>query len=143
LDGCLRLLVRHASAFPAGTFVFVLSDFVEAVPPQLWRRLRSLHWDVTPVVIQDPTWEQSFPDVGRVLLPVGDVSTGAVGDVWLSRREARARAAANANRLESLVAGFRHLGFDPVVVGSSDPGEIARCFGRWSERRLRLRRRSA
>jgi uncharacterized protein (DUF58 family) len=143
LDGCLRLLVRHASAFPSGTFVFVLSDFVEAVSPQMWRRLRALHWDVTPVVIQDPTWEQSFPDVGGVLLPVGDVATGSVRDVWIRRSEVRVRAAENESRLETLLSGFRHLGFDPVVLGSSDVGDIARCFGRWSERRMRLRRRSA
>ena len=143
LDRCLRLLVEHAPSFPAGTFVFVLSDFVEAVVPRMWRRLRTLHWDVTPVVIQDPTWEQSFPDVGGVLLPVGDVETGDVRDVWIRRRDARARAAANERRLDDLVAGFRHLGFDPVLLGSSDPGEIARCFGHWSERRARLRRRSA
>ena len=134
LDRCLRLLVEHAPSFPAGTFVFVLSDFVEAVVPRMWRRLRALHWDVTPVVIQDPTWEQSFPDVGGVLLPVGDVETGDVRDVWIRRSDARARAAANERRLDDLVTGFRHLGFDPVLLGSSDPGEIARCFGHWSER---------
>ena len=142
-DGCLRLLVQHASAFPAGTFVFALSDFVEAVSPRMWRRLRALHWDVTPVVVQDPTWEQSFPDVGGVLLPVGDVVTGEVRDVWIRRGEARDRAAANEQRLDALLRMFRHLGFDPIVLGSSDPGEIARCFGRWAERRMRLRRRSA
>jgi uncharacterized protein (DUF58 family) len=143
LDGCLRLLAQHASALPAGSFVFVLSDFVEAVSPRMWRTLRARHWDVTPVVIQDPTWEQSFPDVGGVLLPVGDVATRTVRDVWMRRREARERATANEDRLETLLAGFRHLGFDPVVLGSSDPGQIARCFARWSERRMRLRRRSA
>jgi uncharacterized protein (DUF58 family) len=143
LDRCLRLLVEHAPSFPAGTFVFVLSDFVEAVAPRMWRRLRSLHWDVTPVVIQDPTWEQSFPEVGGVLLPVGDVETGKVGDVWIRRADARARADANARRLDDLLAGFRRLGFDPVLVGSSDPGDIARCFAQWSARRARLRRRSA
>ena len=32
--------------------------------------------DVVPVVVQDPTWERSFPDVPGVLLPVVDVATG-------------------------------------------------------------------
>ena len=143
LDHCLRLLVEHAPSFPAGTFVFVLSDFVEAVSPPMWRRLRALRWDVTPVVVQDPTWEQSFPDVGGVLLPLGDVQSGIVRDVWIRRSDARARAVANERRLDDVVAGFKLLGFDPVLVGSSDPGEIAQSFARWSERRARLRRRSA
>ena len=111
--------------------------------PHMWRRLRALRWDVTPVVVQDPTWEQSFPDVGGVLLPLGDVQSGIVRDVWIRRSDARARAVANERRLDDLVAGFKLLGFDPVLVGSSDPGEIAHSFARWSERRARLRRRSA
>jgi uncharacterized protein (DUF58 family) len=143
LDVSLRLLLRHAPSFPVGSFVFVLSDFVEGVSPHVWRRLRALHWDVTPIVVQDPRWEQSFPEVGGVLLPIADVESGLVRDVWIRRSEARARAAANRSRLRDLLAGFRRLGFDPVVLGSSEPREITRCFGRWSERRLRLRRRSA
>jgi hypothetical protein len=143
LDDCLRLLVEHAPSFPGGTFVFVLSDFVDAVAPRTWRRLRALHWDVTPVVVQDATWEQSFPQVGAVLLPVGEVESGVVRDVWISAAAARARAVANERRLADLLAGFRRLGCDPVVLGSSDPREIAHCFGRWSQRRGRLRRRSA
>ena len=63
---------------PAGTFVFVVSDFIDAVSPGIWLKLRALRWDVTPVVIQDPTWEQSFPDVGGVLLPVRDATSGEV-----------------------------------------------------------------
>ena len=43
----------------------------------MWRRLRALRWDVTPVVVQDPTWEQSFRYVGGVLLPLGDVESGS------------------------------------------------------------------
>ena len=89
LDGCLLALIRHASSFPAGTFVFVVSDFIDAVSPSIWLKLRALRWDVTPVVIQDPTWEQSFPDVGGVLLPVRDAASGDVGEVMVSGREAR------------------------------------------------------
>ena len=29
-------------------------------------------WDVVPVVVQDPVWERSFPDVGGVTLPLAD-----------------------------------------------------------------------
>jgi uncharacterized protein (DUF58 family) len=143
LEACLDVLGRHASSFPPGTFVFVLSDFVEAAPPRAWLRLRALHWDVVPVVVQDPTWEQSFPDIGGVLLPLRDPGTGEVRDVVLGRGEARDRAAANETRLEGILAGFRRLGFDPIVLGSSEPGSIGAGFSRWADRRRRLRRRSA
>jgi hypothetical protein len=143
LDGCLLALTRHRSSFPAGTFVFVVSDFVNAVSPGIWLKLRALRWDVTPVVIQDPTWEQSFPDVGGVLLPVRDAQSGEVGEVLISGHEARSQARANERRLESVLAGFARLGFDPVVLGSSDPAAIAESFDRWANRRRRLRRRSA
>jgi uncharacterized protein (DUF58 family) len=143
LEGCLDLLGRHASSFPPGTFVFVLSDFVEAAPSRAWVRLRALRWDVVPIVVQDPTWEQSFPAVGGVLLPVRDPSTGEVREVVLGRGEARARAAANEQRLEGILARFTRIGFDPVVLGSSDPDLIRAGFARWADRRRRLRRRSA
>jgi hypothetical protein len=143
LDGSLLALIRHASGFPAGTFVFVVSDFIDAVSPGIWLQLRALRWDVTPVVIQDPTWEQSFPAVGGVLLPVRDAAAGEIGEVMLSGREARARAEANEKRLASTLAVFARLGFDPVVLGSSTPSAIAEGFDRWAGRRRRLRRRSA
>ena len=96
-----------------------------------------------PSSIQDPTWEQSFPAVGGVLLPVRDATSGDVGEVLISGREARERARANEHRLESMLGGFARLGFDPVVLGSSDPAAIAEGFDRWASRRRRLRRRSA
>jgi len=143
LDRSIDLLVRRAASFPAGTFVFVLSDFVDASRPQVWMKLRALGWDVVPVVVQDPTWEQSFPEVGGALLPVVDPQTGRREELALSRREARARAAGNAERLQGILDGFSRLGFDPILIGSSDDAEIAWCFQRWAERRRRLRRRSA
>ena len=39
-------------------------------------------------MIQDPVWEQSFPDVGGVSVPVADARDGRVELVRLSRREA-------------------------------------------------------
>ena len=143
LEECLELLARHSPVLPSGTFVFILSDFVDAVRPRAWARLRSLCWDVTPVLVQDPTWEQSFPDVGGVLLPVLDPESGVAGDVLISRSEARVRAFANERRRDVLLTGFVRLGFDPIVLGTSDPAEIATSFGHWADRRLRLRRRTA
>lgn len=143
LDRSLRLLLRHRALFPVGSFVFVVSDFLAPPAPRLWARLRALRWDVTPVVVQDPTWEQSFPAIGGTLLPLVDPVTGARSEAWIGPREARARALANESRLDALEHGFLRLGFDPLVVGTSDPAEVSRRFGAWAERRRRVRRRSA
>ena len=143
LEACITLLGRHASVLPAGSFVFVLSDFVDAVPARAWARLRGLRLDVTPVVIQDPMWEQSFPEVDGVVLPVVDPDTGEASDVWLSGRDARRRARENEDRYSGLLERFSRLGFDPVLLESSEPDEIAARFRRWSDRRRRLRRQSA
>jgi len=143
LEACIALLGRHASVLPAGSFVFVLSDFIDGVPARSWARLRGLRLDVTPVVIQDPVWEQSFPEVEGVVLPIVDPDTGEASDVWLSGRDARRRARENEDRYARLLERFARLGFDPVLLESSEPDEIAARFRRWSDRRRRLRRQSA
>jgi uncharacterized protein (DUF58 family) len=145
--GSLRLpiesLCRHASLLPNGSFVFVVSDFLDPVPPRDWLRLRARRWDVTPVVVQDPVWEQRFPSVGGVALPLVDPVTRRVDDVWLTQREARERGRANEQRLADLTARFRRLAFDPVLVDSSDEDEISSRFHGWAMRRRRLLRASA
>jgi uncharacterized protein (DUF58 family) len=133
----LDAVVRDARALPAGSFVFVVSDFLDPVPTRVWARLRTLHWDVTPVVVQDPVWEASFPDVGGAVLPLADPATGRVEDIWFSPRAARERAADHEARLERLLELFRRIGFDPVLVDSAQPADIAERFHGWAERRRR------
>ena len=137
----LELLVRFRGDFPVGSFAFVVSDFLAPVPGRLWAWLRSLRWDVTPVVVQDPLWEQSFPRVGGVALPLVDPRSGEQADVWVSAREARRQAEANERRLERLLGGFRRLGFDPVLLGASDDAAVLQRFRAWAGRRARLTRR--
>jgi uncharacterized protein (DUF58 family) len=139
----LEALCRHSALLPTGSFVFVVSDFLVPVPARAWLGLRSQRWDVTPVVVQDPVWEQSFPRVGGVVLPLADPVTGRVEDVWIGPREARRRAEEHERRLDDLLARFRKLAFDPVRVESSDPGEISARFHAWAGRRRRLQRLSA
>jgi uncharacterized protein (DUF58 family) len=139
----LEALCRRSAMLPTGSFVFVVSDFLVPVPARVLLRLRAQRWDVTPVIVQDPVWEQSFPPVGGVVLPLADPATGRVEDVWIGPREARERAEANERRLAELLARFRRLAFDPVVVDSSDPTEISARFHAWAERRRRLLRVSA
>ncbi len=137
----LDVLFRHGSLFPVGTFVFVLSDFLTPVAARDWVRCRSLRWDVTPVIVQDPVWEQTFPDVGGVVLPVVDPATGRAEDAWVTPRTARRRGRENEERLASLRESFGRLGFDPVTVETTAPAEIESAFHAWAERRRRLRRK--
>ena len=114
--------------------------------PCIWRTLRALRWDVTPVIVQDPTWEQSLPRRRRLLGAGRAIPTRAtVGDVWISAREARARAQENEERLRRPSSrASRRLGFDPVVRRlERRRGEIHEVFARWAVRRARLRRSSA
>ena len=144
LDGCLLALIRHASSFPAGTFVFVVSDFIDAVSPGIWLKLRALRWDVT-------SRRRPGSDVGAVV--PGRRRRPAAGP--RCRRPARSARSwsADARRARGrkptsgasspCSAVFARLGFDPVVLGSSEPTAIAEGFDRWASRRRRLRRRSA
>jgi uncharacterized protein (DUF58 family) len=138
LTVALDALVRESRVLPTGSFVFVVSDFLVPVPARLWLRLRALRWDVVPVIVQDPVWEQTFPAVGGVVLPVADPTSGQVQDIWVSAREARDRARANEVRFDELLSRFRRLGFDPVVLDTSDPREIGDRFRAWADRRRRL-----
>ena len=139
----LDLLVRRRAALPVGTFVFVVSDFLEPVPSRCWSRLRGLGCDVTPILVQDPVWEQSFPRIGGVVVRFAEPGSTRPTDVWLGRRRAKALAAANERRLEETIGRFRRLGFDPVLVGTSDRSEITRLLHAWAARRRSLRRRRA
>jgi len=108
---------------------------------RLGGRLEALehHWDLVPVVVQDPTWEQSFPDVAGVVVPVADPRDGSVRLVRLSRREVEERRATNELRLRGLLEELTSLGVEPVLLGTSDPHEIDRAFVEWAEARRQTR----
>jgi uncharacterized protein (DUF58 family) len=137
----LRHLLRRRAEAPRGTFVFVLSDFLGPQAPAVWRAAAARGWELVPVVVQDPRWEQSFPDVSGVSLPLAVPGAGEPHAVRLGRHAARARRAENELRREELLGGFRRLGLDPVLLSSHDPVEIMTAFLRWHERRLQRVRR--
>jgi uncharacterized protein (DUF58 family) len=138
----LEFLPRFRAELSSGTFVFVLSDFLGPLPPQsAWLTAAARRWEVVPVVIQDPVWEQSFPLVGPLVFPLADPGDRRVLEVRLTRREARARRAANEERLGRLKEELFALGLDPVLLDTSDPNEIDRAFLDWAERRRDLRAR--
>jgi len=140
LDRALALLVQHRRSVTAGSFVFVLSDFLPPPSDDVWLPLLERGLDLVPVVIQDPTWEQSFPDVAGLVVPLRDPATGRRSPVILTRREVEARRQANEARLAHLLGGFRGLGVEPVLISSSAPTEILASFLSWAEARRRVAR---
>ncbi len=135
----LRFLATRRSDLPSGSFVFVLSDFLVPVPAEAWLAARSDGWDIVPVVIQDPTWERSFPNVASVLVPLLDPMTGQAFSVRMSSREAEEQRRANEERHRALLELFASFGFDPVAIGSSDAGAVDRAFLEWAEMRRQTR----
>lgn len=135
LERSIAHLAERRRAASAGTFVFVLSDFIPPPSRELWLTATEHRWDIVPVVIQDPTWEQSFPDVSGLVVSLRDAATGRVSSVRLRRGEAAARRAANEERTRELLETFRAIDVDPVVVSSSDPAEILAEFLIWSDLR--------
>ncbi|HZO62676.1 MAG TPA: DUF58 domain-containing protein [Gaiellaceae bacterium] len=130
----LRFLGQRRTDVPGGTFVFVLSDFLVHVPEDCWLDAIAHGWDVVPVVIQDPVWERSWPDVAGVGLPIG-----GTGLVRLSRREAARLRSEHERRYETLLAGLQTVGLRPVELDSSDPERIDEAFLAWAEERRRGR----
>jgi uncharacterized protein (DUF58 family) len=134
-DGIER--IAHARAMTAGSFLFVLSDFLDPVPEEAWRLAVARDWDVVPVVIRDPTWETSFPaEVGGLVLPLEDPLTGDHTLVRLGKTEALQRREWHETRLGVLLADFAELGLDPIVLASDDPETVFDAFLDWAARRL-------
>ena len=135
VEQALVFLGQLRSDLPTGSFVFVVSDFLAPPRADTWLDAAAHGWDVVPVVVQDPVWEQSFPDVGSVALPVADPSDGRTRLVRLSRREASRRRHGNEERLQRLLTELTSLDLEPVVIGTSDPYDIDRAFVEWAELR--------
>jgi uncharacterized protein (DUF58 family) len=138
--GLERLTIQRP-ALPLGSFVFVLSDFLAPTPRDSWLEAVERGWDVIPVVIQDPTWERSFPDVSGIAVPFADLSARETGRVRLSRRDVRARREENERRHRDLLAGFSEIGLEPLLLERSDGSGVHAAFIDWAERRLAERGR--
>jgi len=135
-------LKSHRRAVPGGSFVFLLSDFLELPDDELWIDALDHRWDVVPVVIQDPVWEQSFPDVAGVVIPFADPQSGRLRPVRLSADEVSARRDANERRLAQLIARLRDLEIESVLISSEHPVEILYAFLDWADWRMASKRRS-
>jgi hypothetical protein len=136
VSACLEFLGDHRRDLPTHAFVFVLSDFV--VPPDLdaWERALEHRWELVPVIVQDPVWERSFPDVGGITIAYAEPETGRVVPVHHTRREARRLRDEHEARFDGLVTTFRSLGIEPVAADSHDYAELLDAFLRWADLRL-------
>jgi uncharacterized protein (DUF58 family) len=141
LATCLRHVSDQRGDLPAGSFVFVLSDFLVRPSRDEWLRTFERGLELVPVVLQDPVWEQSFPYVGELVVPFHDVESNRLRTVRLSVGEANALRRANEERLRELLREFRALGFDPVVVSSHEWHDIVFAFLTWADQRLLSRGR--
>jgi uncharacterized protein (DUF58 family) len=137
----LEHLVQQRRDLPGGSFLFLLSDFL--VPPsrQTWMRVVERRWDVVPVVIQDPVWDASFPDVAGLVVPFADPDTGSVTRVRLKPREVAELRTANEARRAELRATFRSSGLEAVELTSERPQDVLGAFLGWADRRLYTRGR--
>ena len=135
----LQFLGEHRRDLPTQAFVFVLSDFV--VPPDLevWQRALEHRWELVPVIIQDPVWERTFPDVGGISVPFAEPNSGVVAPVYLTRKEAAALKHSHELRWHNLIRDFRSLGIESVAVHTHDLGEMLGAFLRWADLRLMWR----
>jgi len=134
ITAMFEFLTLHRRQVPSASFVFVLSDFLEATPLETWESALDRGWDIVPVVVQDPIWEQSFPDVDRVVAPLVG-SDGRVRLVRLGKGESQAWRERHEARLARLVDGLRSLGVEPVLIGSDDREHVFEAFLSWSAER--------
>jgi hypothetical protein len=131
----LAFLVSVRGSVPIGSFVFVLSDFIEPVATETWAQAVERGWDVVPVIVQDPVWEQSFPRIDGVLVQLADAQGRSSRHVRLHSAEVERRRRSNEERLTALTREFRQLGLDPVVVGENAPDRVHARMLEWSQSR--------
>ena len=128
----LAHLAHEERSLRPGTFVFLHSDFLALPADELWQEALDRGFDLVPVVVQDPVWEQSFPDVAGAVLPVADPATGRLARVRLSRGQVTARREENRARLQGILRRFELLGLDYVLVSSHDRGRVLEAFRDWA-----------
>lgn len=137
----IRHLVEQRRDLPSGTFVFVLSDFLVAPTREDWLWALERRFEIVPVIVQDPLWEQSFPDVGGAVVPFLDARGRGRVLAGLTGREVAARRNANERRLRELVRTLRSLDTEPVLLSSHTRRDVLDSFLTWADQRLFARGR--
>jgi uncharacterized protein (DUF58 family) len=139
VEQAVDFLATRNESVPLGSFLFVLSDFTAVTPGDVWAHAVARGWDVVPVIVQDPVWEQSFPDVSGVLVSFADASGGEGRHVRLDQAEVELRRRENEQRLERLLDEFARLGIDAVLVGTAAAAEIQETLLEWAQARVERR----
>ena len=135
LDDAIVGLGELRRDLPAGSFVFLVSDFLSPPSADTWASAATRGWELVPVVVQDPLWEQDFPPIASLVVPIADPETGRVDLVRLSPQEVADRRRDNRERLASLLGELEARDLSPVLVATADPEDILRAFLDWHERR--------
>ena len=139
LERGLAYLARQRRDLPAGSFLFVCSDYLSPPSRGAWLRALEPRWEIVPVVLQDPVWEQSFPGVSGLVVPFLDADGGRRTLAHLTAAEVDARRHENETRYADLVRSFRALAMDPVLVSSHGPRDVLLSFLTWADDRLFVR----
>jgi hypothetical protein len=142
VERALEFLSTMRSTVPIGSFVFVLSDFLVPTPAEGWAHAADRGWDVVPVIVQDPVWEQSFPKIDGVAVSLADANGARPRRVRLGAHEVEERRRLNEDRLDTLQRDFVRLGLDPVLVGVSEPEAVRAALLDWTQARLGVGSRS-
>ena len=115
VERAFEFLATMRRQVPIGTFVFVLSDFIAPVATAAWAEAIDEGWDVVPVVVQDPIWEQSFPRIDGVRVLLADALEEQARYVRLNEVDVAERRKHNEQRLAGLRTEFARLGLDTIV----------------------------
>jgi uncharacterized protein (DUF58 family) len=126
-DELLHGLVSQRAHLPAGTLVFLLSDFLREPSNSVWPLVLDAGWEVVPVLIQDPVWEQSFP-----LEAAGLVIEQAEGPVKIAKRDAARLKRDHEQRIAEIARWSTQHGFSPVVPGGYEPEQLVEAFSVWA-----------
>lgn len=135
LEEGLGALSGSERRLPPGTLVFLLSDFLRPPGDESFAEALAHGWDVVAIVVQDPLWEQSFPDVAGAVLPLADPASGRLARVRLTRSEASARRDEHRRRLAGILARCEALGLDWALVSSHERGDVLEALLDWSHGR--------
>jgi uncharacterized protein (DUF58 family) len=135
IEQALRHLVEHRRSLPVGSFIFILSDFLGGVAGDSWTRVLLQRWDVVPVVVQDPVWEQSFPPIGGAVVPFWDPATRRVLPIRMTDAQAADQRERNERRFARLLEDLRGIDVEPVVLSSDAKGDVLGAFLDWAELR--------
>jgi len=139
LDALFGLLRSVEHLLPAGTFIFCCSDFLAVPAERTLAMVADADWALVPVIVQDPLWEQSYPEAAAdVALPVLDDS-GQFRLLRQSKAEVRRRREANEARLRRLEELFTGYGFPPVIISELGAEALAEALRSWNVRRRPMR----